>query len=97
MVLGATRAGGSVEGLTCRVLRRGVEAARTTDPQACTGEIVGIVRHVADLLAAFGERLEAGEIVIAGSVVPPIFVEPDEDTVGFALDPIGSVSVRLKV
>jgi 2-keto-4-pentenoate hydratase len=90
------RAGGNVAGLTCRVIRRGVETARTTDPQALTGEITGIVRHVADLLAAFGERLKAGEVIITGSVVAPIMIEPDENAVAFTLDPVGSVSVRLK-
>ena len=88
------RPGSSAEGLTCRVIRRGVETARTTDPQANTGEWVAIVMHVANLLAAFGERLRAGEFIITGSVVPPITVEPDEDSATFAADPIGSVSVR---
>jgi 2-keto-4-pentenoate hydratase len=74
-------------------MRRGAECARTDDPQAATGEIVGIVRHVANVLAAFGERLRAGEVIITGSVVPPLFVEPDEETIAFALDPIGGVSV----
>ena len=67
------RAGCTVDGLTGRVFRRGAEAARTSDPQANTGKLVDIVRHVADLLAAFGERLRAGEIIITGSVVAPLF------------------------
>ncbi len=97
VVLGApgpARPGSSAEGLTCRVIRRGVETARTTDPQANTGEWVAIVMHVANLLAASGERLRAGEFIITGSVVPPITVEPDEDGATFAADPIGSVSIR---
>ena len=63
------------------VLRRDAETARTTDPEAATGKLVDIVRHVADLLAAFGERLSAGDIIIAGSVVPPVLVEADETAV----------------
>ena len=86
------RAGGTA-GLTARVFRRDAEAARTTDPEAATGKLVDIVRHVADLLAAFGERLSAGDIVIAGSVVPPLLVEADETAVAYALDPIGRISV----
>ena len=89
----ASRAGANLEGLTCRVLRHGAESARTTDPQASTGEMIGIVGHVADFLTAFGERLQAGDIIITGSVVPPIFVEPTDDTIEFALDPVGQVSV----
>ena len=97
VVLGApdaSRAGARTDGLLCRVIRRGTECARTDNPQAATGEIVSIVRHVADVLAAFGERLRAGEIIITGSVVPPLFVERDEEGVAFELDPVGRVSVN---
>ncbi len=96
MVLGEqpARAGSAADGLTCRILRRGAETARTTDPQSNTGQWIEIVRHVADVLAAFGEQLRAGEIIITGSVVPPLTIEPDEGTIAFEVDPIGSVSVR---
>jgi 2-keto-4-pentenoate hydratase len=93
---GPARAGSASDGLTCRIMRRGAEAARTTNPQANTGEWVGIVRHVADVLAAFGEKLRAGEIIITGSVVPPLMGEPDEDRIAFEVDPIGAVSVRFQ-
>lgn len=89
----ASRAGGNTAGLTARVFRRAAEAARTDDAEAATGKIVDIVRHVADLLAAFGERLSAGDVIIAGSVVPPLLVEADETAVSYALDPVGTVSV----
>jgi 2-keto-4-pentenoate hydratase len=89
----ASRAGGSTAGLTARLLRRNSEAARTSDPEAATGKIVDIVRHVADLLAAFDEKLAAGDILICGSVVPPVLVEADETAVAYALDPIGTISV----
>ena len=88
------RAGAAADGLTCRIIRRGGEFARTTDPQANTGAWVDIVRHVADVLAAFGERLRAGEIIMTGSVVPPLAIEPDEDGLAFALDPVGTISVK---
>src|SRR6516164_8490736 len=91
---GPARAGSASDGLTCRVIRRGSEFARTSDPQANTGEWVGIVRHVADVLAAFGERLRSREIIITGSVVPPLAIEPGEDAIGFEVDPIGAVNVR---
>jgi len=89
-----SRAGGNASGLTGRVIRRGAESARTTDPEAATGKLVDTVRHVADLLGAFGERLRAGDIIIGGSVTPPVFVELDEPGITFALDPIGEVAVR---
>jgi 2-keto-4-pentenoate hydratase len=99
VVIGASdpaRPGGSPDGLTCRIIRRGAEFARTTDPQANTGAWLDIVRHVADVLAAAGERLRAGEIIITGSVVPPLLLEPDEREIAFALDPVGTVSVRFE-
>jgi 2-keto-4-pentenoate hydratase len=89
-----TRAGARIEGLTGRLMRRGAEVVRTSDLEANTGPLIALVRHVADLLAACGETLRAGEVIIAGSVVPPVFIEPDETEVAFALDPIGAVSVR---
>jgi 2-keto-4-pentenoate hydratase len=96
VVLGAadaSRAGGNTVGLTARVFRRDAEVARTSDPEAATGKVVDIVRHVADVLAAFGEKLSAGDILIAGSVVPPLLVEADEAGVAHELDPIGRISV----
>jgi 2-keto-4-pentenoate hydratase len=89
----AARAGGDTAGLTARVLRRNAEAARTSEVEAATGKVVDIIRHVADLLAAFGEKLSAGDVVIAGSVTPPIPVEADETSVAYVLDPVGRVSV----
>jgi 2-keto-4-pentenoate hydratase len=93
---GPARAGAGSDGLTCRIIRRGAETARTSDPQANTGEWIAIVRHVADLLAAFGETLRAGEIIITGSVVAPLALEPGEDGLAFEVDPIGGVSVRFR-
>ena len=91
---GPARAGSASDGLTCRVIRRTSEFARTSDPQANTGDWIGIVRHVADVLAAFGERLRSGEIIITGSVVPPLTIEPGEEAIAFEVDPIARVAVR---
>jgi 2-keto-4-pentenoate hydratase len=93
---GPARAGSTADGLTCRIIRRGSESARTSDPQANTGEWVSIVRHVADVLAAFGERLRGGEIIITGSVVPPLAIEAGEEGIAFEVDPIGGVAVRFQ-
>jgi 2-keto-4-pentenoate hydratase len=97
VVLGAadaSRAGAAVAGLEARVYRNGQEEARTTEIEALTGELVPLVRHVADLVAGFGARLREGEIVIAGSVVPPLTVRPPEE-IRFELEPVGEVAVRL--
>lgn len=87
------RAGGVLDGLTCRVVRNGNEIASTNDLQSLTGELIDIVRHTANLLAAFGESLQAGQIIIAGSIIPPIWVGPGEEIV-FHLVPLDTISVR---
>ena len=88
-----SRAGGVVDGLHGHIARNGSAFAQTSDPQALTGDLVDTVRHVADTLAAFGHTLRAGQIIITGSIVPPLWVEAGEEIV-FKLDPVGSVSVR---
>jgi 2-keto-4-pentenoate hydratase len=90
-----TRPGGSVAGLISRLMRRGSEVAQTGDPEALTGKLADIVAHVANVVAAFGERLSAGDIIIAGSITPPVMIEPDETEITHVIDPIGQVSVRL--
>lgn len=88
----AAHAGGVLAGLTGRVLRSGVEIANTTDFEALTGELIEIVRHVANLLEVFGETLDVGQIIIAGSITPPIWVQPGEEIV-FHLAPLDPISV----
>jgi 2-keto-4-pentenoate hydratase len=88
------RGGGATEGLASQLIRRGTQAAITTDPEALTGKLLDIVAHVANVLAAFGEKLSAGDIVITGSITPPVMIEADETEITHALDPIGAVSVK---
>lgn len=90
-----TRAGGKCDDFVAHVFRRGAEAASTNNFQAAVGELIFIVNHVANMLGAFGETLRAGDVIITGSVVPPIFIEPDESEIAYELKPIGGVSVRL--
>jgi 2-keto-4-pentenoate hydratase len=78
------------------VYRDGVETASTIDLQSLTGDFIDIVRHVADLLSVFGEKLRAGDIIIAGSIVPPIMSTTNEE-IRFFLDPVDSISVNLVV
>jgi len=93
-VAAAGRAGSATSGLTSRLIRRGAEAARSNDPEALTGKLLDIVAHVANVVAAFGEKLSAGDLIITGSITPPVFIEPDETEITHAIDPIGTVSVR---
>ena len=90
----ASRAGGSTKGLTGRVLLSGREVGATDEVEALTGNVVELVGHVAAVLAAFGERVRAGEVVIAGAIVPPLEVAPG-DEIRFQLAPLGGVAVTL--
>ena len=87
-----SHAGGSLAGLRAHVERNGVVVADTTDFEALTGELIAIVGHVANLLAFFGEKLRAGQIIIAGSITPPIWVEAGE-TIRFELQPLEPIAV----
>ena len=89
-----TRRGIGTSGLTSRVVRRGAETNVTTDPEALTGKLPSIVAHVASTLAAFGEKLSADDVIITGSITPPLMIEPDEAELTHVLEPIGQVSVR---
>lgn len=94
VLCGNTRFGGSASGLTSRLYRRGEVVNSTTDPEALTGKLADIVAHVANTLAAYGEKLSAGDVIITGSITPPIMIEDDETEIAHALDPIGEVSVN---
>lgn len=90
-----TRAGGRLDGVTGLVDLDGAVSAAPTDLESNTGRLVELVQHVGEVLPLMGERLRAGEIIIAGSVIPPIFLTPAHRALAFHLAPLGSVSVRL--
>jgi len=90
----AARAGVKLDGLAGLVFRRGAQIARQEDLQANIGNIVDIVAHVAGTLAAYGEGLRAGDVIITGSIVPPPMIEPDETEFAYTLDPMESLSVK---
>ena len=93
VLAGITRPGASVASLTSKLMRRGVESASTQDPEALTGKLPEIVAHVANTLAAYGEKLAAGDVIITGSITAPIVLEKDETALTHILEPIGEVSV----
>jgi 2-keto-4-pentenoate hydratase len=88
------RAGARLDGLTARVAVAGADVATTTELTTITGDTISIVGSLADLLAGYGERLRAGELVITGSLIPPLpGVAPSE--VSFWLDPLEPITVGL--
>ena len=88
------RAGARLEGLRGRVHHSRGAPEEVTDLEANTGRIVDTLRHTAELLAASGAALRAGDVIIAGSVVAPLFVGADDIDFGFDLEPIGRATVR---
>jgi 2-keto-4-pentenoate hydratase len=92
VLLGPPRPDVTAAEVTATASLNGEEAASTEDATEATGDPVDLVLHVARTLAAAGERLRAGEVVICGSVVPALAVAPG-DAVEVTLDPLGRVSV----
>lgn len=76
------------------VRRDGDEVAATDDPAALTGDLSAILASAADTLASCGAGgLSPGDVVITGSVVPPIEVGAGRWTVEAV--GLGRVSVDL--
>jgi 2-keto-4-pentenoate hydratase len=94
LILGEPQSGVAVAGMRARVHKNGGEVADTTDLESLTGEVASILGHAAALLEAAGERMRAGEVVIMGSVIPPISIQPG-DEVTFELNPFDPISVKV--
>ena len=91
VVLGPMVERASLEGASARITVNG-DATTVTDPEASPGRIPDLLAHVSKLLAEFREELRPGDVVITGSIVPPLQVKPG-DRVEYELDGIGSVSI----
>lgn len=87
------RAGADLGGLVARIRPEGQEETRTDKLEDLTGRVVSVVTHLASLLAAHGEMMRSGEIVICGSVVPPIALSRGA-RVEFELSPMPAISVQ---
>ena len=82
------------EGLRAVVTRDGEVVVDTTDLQGLTGDLADILGHAAGLLDAAGDGIRSGEVVIMGSVVPPLAVRPGNE-ISFRLEPLRPISVRV--
>jgi 2-keto-4-pentenoate hydratase len=87
VVLGPER--GPLRDLRARVYRNGELVAETDDVGALNGDPAAAARLVAETV---GAELRAGQVVIAGSIVPPIAVAPGE-RYRYELDPLGSLEL----
>lgn len=90
------RAGGDLAGLVGHVFRGGQRVAVVEDLQANPGPMVEVLAGMARALAQAGEALRAGQVVITGSVVPPIPLTDQDDFLAFELVGLGRVSVRFR-
>lgn len=88
-----SRAGADLDGLEAKIRLQGQEHARTRQLEDLTGGVIEVVSHLSALLADHDEMMKAGEVVICGSVVPPLDLEP-ETIVEFELHPLPSITVR---
>jgi 2-keto-4-pentenoate hydratase len=86
------RHGGSLAGVTARVLHNG-EVAGEPDPAAVVGDPNELVALVARTVASHGEELRPGDRIICGTLIPPLAPEPG-DEIALDLGPLGTASVR---
>jgi 2-keto-4-pentenoate hydratase len=85
----------SPAGVSARLVRDGTEVAATDEPEAINGTVLGNLRHIAETVAAAGERLRAGDVVIAGAVVAAQPVAAGESWL-VELPPLGSLTVGFR-
>ena len=89
------RAGIRTSDLAATIEVDGHTIATTSDLEALTGSYPTIVASVAAQLAAHGEQLHAGDVVITGSVIPPVEVEPGSSYT-FRLEPLPPLTLHSK-
>jgi 2-keto-4-pentenoate hydratase len=97
VMLGAVdprRAGATLTGLAATVTVNGASIDVPDNLEANTGPILDVVAVLADTLAAVGERLQAGELVIVGSIVPPFF-PPAGTSIRYTLGEAPPLSIRI--
>jgi 2-oxo-3-hexenedioate decarboxylase len=92
VLLGPVQDVHDTHGLHLTVTIDGEEGIDTADITAATGDVFDAVASVAASLEASGERLRAGDVVIAGSIVPALDVAPNQEVV-VALEPLGRLEV----
>lgn len=79
------------EQLSATLTRDGEELGRTDDPTELVGEYDQLVQVVRE---AAGEALQAGDVIITGSIFPPVEVHAG-DTLTAEVTPLGSLTVRI--
>jgi 2-keto-4-pentenoate hydratase len=89
------RPGAAAGDLRVSVRRDGAQCESTDDPETTVGALGVLVAHVASYLAAFGERLRAGEVLISGSTIPMVALEPGQ-RFEYELEPVGTLGIEIE-
>ena len=95
VLLGPVSEGADPAEAKLTVLVDGEEVATADDVTAATGDLDGLVQHVAKTLKAAGAELQRGDMVICGSIVPALDIAPGA-TVEVRLPPLGSLVVNFE-
>jgi len=91
VVLGPAAAGVALGDLRGEI-RLGGEAQSVDEPLALVGDPVAALAHLASHLAAFGETVRAGDVLITGSIVPALPLRPG-DRLEYRLEPLGELAL----
>ena len=95
VLLGPVSEGADPAEAKLTVLVDGEEVATADDVTAATGDLDGLVEHVAQTLKAAGGELQRGDMVICGSIVPALDIAPGA-TVEVRLPPLGTLVVNFE-
>ena len=87
--------GADLADVSLQVRVNGEQVAATDAVTEATGDLDGLVAHVATTLKAAGESLERGDMVICGSIVAALAIAPG-DEVEVILEPLGSLTVSFE-
>jgi 2-keto-4-pentenoate hydratase len=90
---GTPAAGADLTGIRARVRAAGTTLC-DVDARAATGHVPALLQHIATLLARFGERLAAGDVLILGCMNPPCPAVAGS-RFEVSLDGLGEVSLDL--
>ena len=71
----------------------GDEGQYIGDPLALVGHPAAALTHLASHLAAFGETVRAGDVLITGSIVPALPIAPGQ-RLEYRLEPLGELALR---
>ena len=86
--------GVGIEGVVAHVTLNG-ESFGDANPLDAVLDPAGVVEHIARTIGAGGERLRAGDAIIAGTLVPPPVVSAG-DELAVDLGPVGSLALAFE-